>query len=368
MRREATRGDGAHCGARLRDPLHSHLSGRRRLWPGLLLYTDIFQLTESTLRTARRLAAHGFVVCVPEIYPRSELAGVALEFDDAGKQAGMAGAAATTTAQFDADRVAALDYLEQRGASWPFRAGFCIGGHLAFRAAFDPRVKATVCFYPTGLPDGKLGADADAGTLASARDIRGRLHDRLRFPGPARPRRRAAACRSRRYTPLGSPTWNCTSMPAASTRSCATSALLRSVRTDLGVARSRRIPCWPLTPLSSAEGMSSTGERVDGGPERFRGFPVESHEDQRSDDHVGGARTSEQGGLRNDRGSNRPARTAGRALSARCDGARGRHRTSRSRRPLPTPCSYACSIGPGSRPASRWWITTPASGTRSSRG
>ena len=33
-------------------------------WPGVLLYTDIFQLTESTLRTARRLAADGWPVNV----------------------------------------------------------------------------------------------------------------------------------------------------------------------------------------------------------------------------------------------------------------------------------------------------------------
>jgi carboxymethylenebutenolidase len=145
-------------------------------WPGLLLYTDIFQLTESTLRTARRLAAAGFVVCVPEIYPRGDLAGVALEFDDAGKAAGLAGAKGTTTAQFDADRVAVLDHLEQRAdVTALFATGFCIGGHLAFRAAFDPRVAATVCFYPTGLQDGALGADADAGSLARAAEITGRL-------------------------------------------------------------------------------------------------------------------------------------------------------------------------------------------------
>jgi carboxymethylenebutenolidase len=145
-------------------------------WPGVLLYTDIFQLTESTLRTARRLASAGFVVCVPEIYPRTELAGVVLEFDDAGKQAGLGGAAATTTAQFDEDRVAVLDFLEQRSdVTTLFATGFCIGGHLAFRAAFDPRVAATVCFYPTGLHNGALGADADAGSLARAADIRGRL-------------------------------------------------------------------------------------------------------------------------------------------------------------------------------------------------
>ncbi len=144
-------------------------------WPGLLLYTDIFQLTESTLRSARRLSAAGFVVCVPEIYPHGLLAGVALEFDDAGKAAGLAGAAATTTAEFDADRVAVLDYLAaQDDVANLHAAGFCIGGHLAFRAALDPRVAATVCFYPTGLQDGKLGAD-DPGSLARGADIQGRL-------------------------------------------------------------------------------------------------------------------------------------------------------------------------------------------------
>ena len=40
--------------------------------------------------------------------------------------------------------------------------GFCIGGHLAFRAAFQPDVRATVFYYGTGIHDGKLGKDADA--------------------------------------------------------------------------------------------------------------------------------------------------------------------------------------------------------------
>lgn len=145
-------------------------------WPGVLLYTDIFQLTESTLRTARRLASYGFVVCVPEIYPHGALAGVAFEFDDAGKQAGLAGAAGTTTAQFDSDRTAVLDYLQQLPeVDGLYAAGFCIGGHLAFRAAFDPRIVATVCFYPTGLHDGVLGADDDSQSLADAGRIQGRL-------------------------------------------------------------------------------------------------------------------------------------------------------------------------------------------------
>lgn len=147
-------------------------SGR---WPGLLLYTDIFQLTESTLRTARRLAASGFVVCVPEIYPHGPLAGVALEFDDAGKKAGLDAAAATTTARFDDDRQALLDWMAARDdIDELLVTGFCLGGHLAFRAAFDQRVAATVCFYPTGLQNGALGADT-ADSLSRAGEIRGRL-------------------------------------------------------------------------------------------------------------------------------------------------------------------------------------------------
>jgi carboxymethylenebutenolidase len=68
-----------------------------------------------------------------------------------------------------------LDHLENRDDVTTLSAvGFCLGGHLAFRAAFDPRVSSTVCFYPTGLQNGSLGAD-DAGSLARAGDVHGRL-------------------------------------------------------------------------------------------------------------------------------------------------------------------------------------------------
>jgi carboxymethylenebutenolidase len=54
-------------------------------------------------------------------------------------------------------------------------AGHCTGGHLAFRAAFQPDVRATACWYATGLHDGKLGSDADTGSLARAVDVHGEL-------------------------------------------------------------------------------------------------------------------------------------------------------------------------------------------------
>jgi len=59
---------------------------------------------------------------------------------------------------------------EQLGAG-----GFCIGGHLAFRAALQPDVKATSCFYPTWLHNGKLGVGEKAGSLERAAEIRGEL-------------------------------------------------------------------------------------------------------------------------------------------------------------------------------------------------
>ncbi len=147
-------------------------------WPGILFYSDIFQLTDTMLRSCVRLAGHGFVVAAPEIYHRREPQGAVIPFDDDGRTRGMDDAAATAVADFDVDARAVLDHLArdagvsrgQLGA-----AGFCIGGHLAFRAAFQPDVKATVCFYPTGVHNGKLGRDEDAGSLARAAEIRGRL-------------------------------------------------------------------------------------------------------------------------------------------------------------------------------------------------
>jgi len=53
--------------------------------------------------------------------------------------------------------------------------GFCIGGHLAFRAGFNSEVLASACFYATDLHSGTLGAGQNADSLQRAGDIRGEL-------------------------------------------------------------------------------------------------------------------------------------------------------------------------------------------------
>ncbi len=130
------------------------------------------------LRAVTRLAGYGFVAAAPEIYHRIEPAGSAIPFDDAGRTRGMDDAAKTPVAHFDQDRRAGLDYLAKHSQVAPGQLGamgFCIGGHLAFRAALEPDVRATVCFYGTGIHDGKLGQDRDAGSLGRAGEIHGKL-------------------------------------------------------------------------------------------------------------------------------------------------------------------------------------------------
>jgi carboxymethylenebutenolidase len=147
-------------------------------YPGIWCYSDIFQLTPTMVRACIRLAGYGFVAAAPEIYHRIEPPGSVIAFDDAGRTRGLEDAAKTPVAHFDADCRAGLDWLKGYRRTSPGQIGamgFCIGGHLSFRAALEPDVRATVCYYGTGIHDGKLGRDADAGSLARAREIRGEL-------------------------------------------------------------------------------------------------------------------------------------------------------------------------------------------------
>ena len=155
-------------------------SGAR--YPGIVLYSEIFQLTGPICRTANRLAGHGFVVAAPEIYHRTCPPGLVIAYDDPGRMQGNYLAHTTPVAHFDATATAVFDHFEARNdvkhdlSGLAFGAiGFCIGGHLALRAALDPRCRAAVCAYPTGLHDGNLGADPDAGTLARLSEIKAEL-------------------------------------------------------------------------------------------------------------------------------------------------------------------------------------------------
>lgn len=146
-------------------------------YPGILFYSDIYQLGGPIVRLADRLAGYGYVVAAPEIFHRLEPIGTVIEPDGLGRLRGNDGARRTDVTQYDADAAAALAWLQDDATVTPDligSLGFCIGGHLACRAAFNSAVKAAVCCYPTGIHNGKLGRDP-ADTLDRLGEISARL-------------------------------------------------------------------------------------------------------------------------------------------------------------------------------------------------
>ena len=146
-------------------------------YPGIVFYTEIFQVTGPIRRTAAMLAGHGYIVAIPEIYHEFEVPGTVLAYDQAGSDRGNVLKTTKTLTSYDADARAVLDHLAARpdctgrlGAM-----GICIGGHLAFRAAFNPDVLGAVCFYATDIHKGGLGHGMSDDSLARAAEIRGEL-------------------------------------------------------------------------------------------------------------------------------------------------------------------------------------------------
>src|SRR5580765_3224655 len=146
-------------------------------YPGILLYSEIFQVTGPIRRTAALLASHGFVVAAPEIYHEFEQPGVALAYDQAGADRGNQLKTTKELAAYDADSRAVLDHLKSRGDCTGKLGviGICIGGHLAFRAAMNPDVRAGVCFYATDIHKRGLGKGTNDNTLDRMKEITGEM-------------------------------------------------------------------------------------------------------------------------------------------------------------------------------------------------
>ena len=146
-------------------------------FPGVILYSEIFQATSPILRTAAMIAGQGYLVAVPEVYHELEPAGTVLAYDQAGADRGNAHKYSKGLASYDADARALLDHMKLRedctGAIGA--VGICLGGHLAFRAAMNPEVLASVCFYATDIHSGSLGKGKNDDSLARAGEIRGEL-------------------------------------------------------------------------------------------------------------------------------------------------------------------------------------------------
>jgi len=147
------------------------LGGGKR--PGVIFYSEIFQVTGPIRRMAAALAGEGYVVAVPEVYHEFEPLGTVLAYDQAGSDRGNALKFTKEIDSFDEDTDVVAKFLlaheacNGRLASY----GVCLGGHLAVRAGLHEAITAVVAFYPTDIHTGKLGAGSKDDTFERMKTI-----------------------------------------------------------------------------------------------------------------------------------------------------------------------------------------------------
>jgi len=146
-------------------------------YPGLVLFSEIFQITAPVRRLAARFAAAGHVVAVPEIYHEFEPSSTVLAYDTAGTERGNALKTTKELASYDADAAACLAFLRAHAKCTGVlgSVGFCIGGHLAFRAAMHAGVRAAACFYPTDIHKRSLAKGMNDDSLDRIPEIKGEV-------------------------------------------------------------------------------------------------------------------------------------------------------------------------------------------------
>ncbi|WP_271299819.1 dienelactone hydrolase family protein [Sphingomonas sp. CV7422] len=142
-------------------------------FPGLVLYSEIYQVTDPIRRLAAFFAGHGYVVAVPEVYHDYEAPGTVLRYDAEGTARGNDLKFTKPVAGFDADatRVIGALLVHPACSGRVGTIGVCLGGHLAYRAALDPRVSAAALFYPTDIHSGTLGAGRSDDSLVRMAEL-----------------------------------------------------------------------------------------------------------------------------------------------------------------------------------------------------
>jgi carboxymethylenebutenolidase len=145
--------------------------------PGLILFSEIYQVTGPIRRTARSLASHGYLVAAPEVYHEFEPAGCALAYDKEGTDKGNRYKTGKDLSAYDADARAAIAHLlslpQCNGRLGSI--GICLGGHLSFRCAMNPEILAGACLYATDIHKGSLAKGMRDDSLARIPEIKAEM-------------------------------------------------------------------------------------------------------------------------------------------------------------------------------------------------
>jgi len=127
-------------------------------FPGVVVFSEIYQVTGPVERFAGQIASQGYVVACPSSYHEFEPP-APIPYDTEGTDRGNRYKIEKELAAYDEDAKLSVDLL----VSLPncngriAATGMCLGGHLAYRAAFDRRVLASVCFFATDIHSATLG-------------------------------------------------------------------------------------------------------------------------------------------------------------------------------------------------------------------
>ncbi|KAF9512915.1 hypothetical protein BS47DRAFT_1024141 [Hydnum rufescens UP504] len=150
-------------------------------FPGVVVFSEIYQVTGPVERFAGQIASHGYVVACPSSFHEFE-GPEAIPYDAEGTDRGNQYKIEKELGAYDEDATVSINLL----ASLPScngriaATGMCLGGHLVrsvSRAAFDPRVLSSVCFFATDIHSATLGRGKKDDTLVRVKrgDVKGEV-------------------------------------------------------------------------------------------------------------------------------------------------------------------------------------------------
>jgi carboxymethylenebutenolidase len=146
-------------------------------YPGLVLFSEIYQVTGPIQRMARILASQGYIVAAPEVYHEFEPLGTPFPYDQESTDKGNRYKVEKGLSAYDSDVRTLLDHLKSRSdcTGRLGSIGICLGGHLSFRASMNPDILAGVCFYATDIHEHSLGRGMNDDSLERVGELRGEM-------------------------------------------------------------------------------------------------------------------------------------------------------------------------------------------------
>lgn len=135
-------------------------------YPGVIVGFELFGLTKHIRTIVERLAQLGYVVIAPDFYHRTS-PGIELEATADGRARGFELLHQLTRKQAMSDVRTAMTHLrDEKHSSTIGMVGFSVGGHIAYLAATQCDLKATVVFYPGWLTAQDIPLSRPTPTLA----------------------------------------------------------------------------------------------------------------------------------------------------------------------------------------------------------